>query len=62
MISKDTEEIRRHPKTNANDFCINDSSRIDNTIVHINKDIRRQEIVGNREQNYNHKLGYPLQL
>lgn len=59
MISKDTEEIRRHPKTNANDFCINDSSRIDNTIVHINKDIRRQEIEKSiREQNCTQILEY----
>ena len=59
MISKDTEDIRRNQKTNTNDFCINDSSIIDNNIVYINKDIRRQEIVEKiRKQNYTHKLEY----
>ena len=60
LISEDTEDIKRHQKTNNNDFCINDCSSNDNNIVYINKDIRRQEIVENiREQNYTQILEYP---
>jgi predicted transcriptional regulator len=60
MIPKDTEDIKRHQKTNENDFCINDCSISDNNIIYINKDIRRQEIAENiREQNCTQNLEYP---
>ena len=60
LIAEDTEDIKIHKKTNKDDFCINDFSSIDNNIVYINKDIRRQEIkekIG--EQNYTPNLEYP---
>jgi DNA primase catalytic core len=60
LISEDTEDIRRHQKTNNNDVCINDCSISDNNIVYINKDIKRQEITDNvREQNSTQNLEYP---
>ena len=63
LISEDTEDIKRHHKTNENDFCINDCSISDSNMVYINKDIRRQEIVENiREQNCTQILEYPQQL
>jgi len=59
LISEDTEDIRRHQRTNNNDFCITDCSSNDNNIVYINKDIRRQEIEENiRDQNYTQILEY----
>ena len=60
LISEDTEDIKRHQKTNQNDSCINDCNIHDNNIVYINKDIRRQEIVeNNREQNCTQILESP---
>jgi hypothetical protein len=60
LISEDTEDIKRHQKTNENDFCINDCSIHDNNIESINEDIRRQEIVeSNREQDCTQILEYP---
>jgi hypothetical protein len=60
LIAEDTGDIRRNQETNKNDFCINDSSILNNNIVYINKDIRSQEIVENiREQNSTQILEYP---
>jgi len=60
LLSEDTEDLKRHQKTNNNDFCINGCNSNDNNIVYINKDTRRQEIEKNkREQNYTQLLEYP---